>query len=94
MTICKQLVRQTSAEGWISRKLALAHVVALDRAVINGSGVEGQPNLVIGEWGLIEIVVDPYKLTQGMIEVTSFQIADLALQTPSAFGVIADAKTS
>ena len=43
-------------------------------------------SLMIGTWGALEIVVDPYALKkQGMIEVTSFQLADIALRYPESF---------
>lgn len=41
---------------------------------------------MIGMWGALEIVVDPYaKKKQGMIEVTSFQLCDVALRHPGSF---------
>ena len=37
------------------------------------------PSLVIGAFGVVEIIVDPYALKkQGQIEVTSFQLVDVA----------------
>jgi len=43
-------------------------------------------DLMIGQWGALEIVVDPYSLKkQGMIEVTSFQMCDIALRHPQSF---------
>ena len=43
-------------------------------------------DVMIGTWGALEIVVDPYALKkQGMIEVTSFQLADIALRHPQSF---------
>lgn len=51
--------------------------------------------LVVGEWGAMEILVDPYRLKkQGMIEVTSFQMIDIALRYAAAFSVIKDAISS
>jgi HK97 family phage major capsid protein/HK97 family phage prohead protease len=43
-------------------------------------------SVMIGTWGALEIVVDPYALKkQGMVEVTSFQLADIALRHPQSF---------
>jgi HK97 family phage major capsid protein len=48
--------------------------------------------LYIGEWGALEIITDPYRLKkQGMIELTSFQMADIMLRYPEAFAVTKDA---
>ncbi|HEX3560368.1 MAG TPA: phage major capsid protein [Pyrinomonadaceae bacterium] len=47
-------------------------------------GVWGQ--LVIGEWGALEIITDPYaKKKQGMIEVTEFLMIDVAARQAAAF---------
>lgn len=41
---------------------------------------------LIGMWGALELVVDPYSLKkQGMIEVTSFQLCDIALRHAQSF---------
>ena len=41
---------------------------------------------LIGNFGALELVVDPYALKkQGMIEVTSFQLCDIALRHPQSF---------
>lgn len=43
-------------------------------------------DLMIGMWGGLELVVDPYSLKkQGLIEVTSFQLVDIALRHPESF---------
>jgi hypothetical protein len=48
---------------------------------------------MIGEWGVIEIIVDPYRLKkQGVIEVTSFVMVDVAVRHPVAFAAIQDAR--
>ncbi len=46
-------------------------------------------SLVIGMWGSgFELVVDPYRLKkQGMIELTTFMLADVTLKYPQAFVV-------
>jgi HK97 family phage major capsid protein len=49
-------------------------------------------NLLIGEWGAMEIIVDPFSLKkQGMIEITSFQMADVDVKYAQAFCVVSDA---
>ena len=47
------------------------------------------PTLVIGMWGSgFELVVDPFRLKkQGMIELTTFMLGDVALKYPQAFVV-------
>jgi HK97 family phage major capsid protein len=48
--------------------------------------------LLIGEWGVMEILTDPLRLKkQGMIEVTSFQMIDIAVRYAGAFSKIVDA---
>ena len=48
--------------------------------------------LVIGDWGMMEIIVDPYRLKkQGMIELTSFGMYGIAVKYPAAFAKIVDA---
>ncbi len=48
-------------------------------------------DLIIGEWGAMEILVDPYALKkQGMIEVTSFVMADIAVRHPESFAAMVD----
>jgi len=43
-------------------------------------------DVLVGMWGALELVVDPYSLKkQGMIEVTSFQLCDIALRHPQSF---------
>lgn len=49
-------------------------------------------NLLIGEWGAMEVLVDPYTLAGfGMYAVTSFQMLDIALRYPESFSFIKDA---
>lgn len=51
------------------------------------------PTVIIGEWGVIDLVVDPYALKkQGMIEVTSFQMVDVGVRQPSQIAAIQDAR--
>jgi len=50
-------------------------------------------DLIIGLWGVIDIIVDPYRLKkQAVIEVTSFVMVDVALRYPVAFAAIQDAR--
>ena len=50
-------------------------------------------DLLIGEWGVIDLIVDPYRLKkQGVIEVTSFVMCDVCLRHPEAFAVCKDAR--
>lgn len=43
-------------------------------------------DLLIGTWGALELVVDPYALKkQGLIEVTSYQLADVAIRHAESF---------
>ncbi len=49
-------------------------------------------SLVIGEWGVMELVVDPFRLKkQNVIEVTSFLLADILVALPASFAVMKDA---
>jgi hypothetical protein len=42
--------------------------------------------LVVGEWGAIEVLANPYTLAaQGLIKVTSFYMADVAPRHPESF---------
>ena len=56
------------------------------------AGVFGAfPTLVIGDWGMFEIIVDPYRLKkQGMIELTSFAMYGIALKFAAAFATVKD----
>ena len=48
---------------------------------------------IIGEWGVVEIIVDPYRLKkQAVIEVTSFVMTDFAMRYPETFCVVKDAR--
>lgn len=51
-------------------------------------------DLIIGEWGAIEIIVDPYaKKKQGLVEVTSFLMADIAVRRAQSFAAMKDARS-
>jgi HK97 family phage major capsid protein len=48
--------------------------------------------IIVGFWGGFEIVVDPFRLKkQGMVELTSYQLIDIAVRHPQAFAVCKDA---
>lgn len=48
--------------------------------------------LMIGMWGALDLLVDPYSLKKkGIIEVTTFELADVAIRYAKAFGVTKDA---
>ena len=43
-------------------------------------------DLMVGTWGALEIIVDPYsKKKRGIVELTSFQLVDIALRHPESF---------
>jgi len=49
--------------------------------------------VVIGEWGVIDVVVDPYTpKKQNMIEVTTFQNVDILVRQTACFAAIQDAR--
>ncbi|HEX6924349.1 MAG TPA: phage major capsid protein [Longimicrobiaceae bacterium] len=51
--------------------------------------------LLIGYWGALELVVDPYtKKKQALIEVTSYQSVGIAVRHAEAFSAMLDALTS
>ena len=42
--------------------------------------------LVVGEWGAIEVLANPYTLAaKGLVQVTGFYLADVALRHPESF---------
>lgn len=48
--------------------------------------------LVVGDWGMFELIVDPYRLKkQGMIELTTFQMIGIVLKYPAGFAIMPDA---
>jgi HK97 family phage major capsid protein len=62
--------------------------VGVCHAIIFGSW----PQLIIGDWGVLDILVDQFRLKkQGMLEVTSFQMCDVLVRQPSAFAAVTDA---
>lgn len=51
-------------------------------------------NVVIGEWGAIELVVDPYKSKPVIIEVAAHAMVDVLLRYPEGLAAMVDARTS
>lgn len=50
------------------------------------------PTLAIGDWGVFELIVDPYRLKkQAMIELTSFAMYGILATYPAAFCKVVDA---
>lgn len=68
------------------------------RALTKGTSVDchamifgAWDQLILGEYGVLELITDPYRLKkQGMIEVTSFQMGDVAVRYPEAFAADLD----
>jgi HK97 family phage major capsid protein/HK97 family phage prohead protease len=64
---------------------------AVCSAIIFGNWAD----LLIGEFGVLELIVDPYaKKKQGLLEVTSFIMADIAVRHPESFAAMVDALTA
>ena len=52
----------------------------------HGLVVGAWSQLLIGTWGAVELIVDPYtQKRKGIIEVTSFQMVDIQLRHPQSF---------
>ena len=50
-------------------------------------------DLLIGEWGVMELIVDPYALKkQGLIEITSIMMVDIAVRHAESFAAMQDAR--
>jgi hypothetical protein len=44
------------------------------------------PQVIVGEWGAMEILTDPYTLAgRGLVRLVLFLMADVALRYPEAF---------
>lgn len=78
--------------GYVSKQVPAALVKGTSsdcHAIIFGYW----PTVLIGEWGVIDLVVDPYALKkQGLIEVTSFQMVDVGVRQPAQIAAIQDAR--
>jgi len=59
---------------------------------ICSAGIFGNwADLLIGEWGVIEIIIDPYTLKkQGLVEMTSTMLCDIAVRHPQSFAAVKD----
>lgn len=52
-------------------------------------------DLLIGEFGVLELIVDPYSMKkQGIIEVTSYMLCDVACRRPQSFAATKDFKAA
>ncbi|WP_316348487.1 phage major capsid protein [Desulfuromonas acetoxidans] len=52
-------------------------------------------DLLIGEWGVIEIIIDPFSLKkQGLVEMTSTMLCDVAVRHAQSFAAMKDALTA
>lgn len=52
-------------------------------------------DIMIGEWGVLELLVDPYALKkQGLVEITSNLLSDVAIRHPQSFAAAEDANTN
>ncbi len=85
-------------EGTILEGEVDGYVARATNQVSNALGVGGnESGLIFGNWsdlligqfgGAMEIIVDPYTLKkQGLIELASFQMADIAVRHPVSFAV-------
>ena len=72
----------------IPQTLTKGTSVGVCHAVIFGQWRE----LLLGLWGGLEIVSDPYRLKkQGMVELTSYELVDVTVRHAASFAVILDA---
>jgi HK97 family phage major capsid protein len=79
-------------DGYVSRQVP-SNLVKGTSSDCHAIIVGYWPALIIGEWGVLEILVDPYRLKkQGMIEITSYLMADVLIQQPASFAAIKDAR--
>lgn len=64
-------------------------------AVCSGIIFGNWADLLIGEFGVMEIIADPYsKKKQGLVEVTSIMMCDIAVRHPASFAAMVDALTT
>lgn len=98
--LAQTLVAQAAGAGFIwtgrldSGTVAGYQAVASNQ-VLSDLGVNGDEHglifgnfsdLLIGSWGALELTVDPFALKkQGLIEVTSYQLGDVAIRHPESF---------
>jgi HK97 family phage major capsid protein/HK97 family phage prohead protease len=79
------------ASNQVPRDLSKGTANAVCSAIIFGNWAD----LMIGEWGVVEILADPYsKKKQGLIEVTSYALCDIGIRHEESFAVMKDALTN
>jgi HK97 family phage major capsid protein len=83
------------------RAVATNQVSALMSTLVDTGGSQhgiifGNWNdLMIGTWGALELLTDPYTLAdKGMVKVTSFQMGDIEIRHPASFCVATGATLS
>ena len=78
-------------EAWASAQVPSALTKGSSSGICLAGIFGAFPTLVIGDWGMFEIIVDPYRLKkQGMIELTTFAMYGIALKYAAAFCVCLD----
>jgi hypothetical protein len=108
--LLKQTLKASGVPGYIwennqinSYPTASSNVVpsTLTKGITTGVGVcsaiifGNWADLMIGEWGGLDIIVDPYTLKkQGDIEITVNTFADIAVAHPESFAAMKDALTN
>ena len=82
----------TMAEIISGQKYVADEVAYTTGQLAAGTAIYGDfTNIVIGMWGALDIVVDPYTLSnKGSIRVTGLQDVDVAIRHPEAFVVTDD----
>ncbi len=82
---------RAAASGQVPSNLTKGTSSGVCSAVIFGNWED----LLIGEWGVMELLADPYALKkQGLVEITSTILVDLAIRHPQSFAAIVDALTT
>ena len=67
------------------------HVVAREESTINPKLATGEiyfgdwSQILVGNWGGLEVIVNPWRLTGGKVEVTVNLYADIAVRNPQGF---------
>ncbi len=82
---------RAAASNQVPSNLTKGSAIDIASAILYGNWND----LMIGEWGVIEIIADPFSLKkQGMIELTSFMMADVAVRRAESFAAMKDALTA
>lgn len=82
---------RAAASGQVPSNLDKGTSTGVCSAVIFGNWED----MLIGEWGVMELLADPYALKkQGLVEITSTILVDLAIRHPQSFAAIVDALTA